>query len=227
MLYQEIYDNFISGLHGRPEEVSYNLLLKWAVYCRTCPEGTVPLNLQSKLNHNINSLTDWLSNAGFYTSPASTKYHEAYKGGLCHHSLKVAQNMIMLHKLEAFATVDLASAVLVALVHDWCKIGFYESYEKNVKDEYGNWVKQLAYKYTDEPTMPLGHGVSSMFLAGKWFQLTAEEALAIRWHMGAWRVVDSECNELQAANEKYPLVHMLQFADQLSITQYCNPETNL
>lgn len=45
-------------------------------------------------------------------------------------------------------------------------------------------------------------------------------ALAIRWHMGRWNVVDSEVNDLQTANENYPMVHMIQFADQLSIVNY-------
>lgn len=226
MLYSEIYQNFQNGLSTRAKRESYNLLLKWVVYCRACPEGTVPLNMQSKLNHQINQLTSWLDASGFYDSPASTQYHEAYPGGLCDHTLKVALNVIELQDLEMFRNVDLASAVLVALVHDWCKIGFYIPYEKNVKDASGNWVKETAFKYSNEPTISLGHGVSSMFLAGKWFTLSDEEALAIRWHMGAWRIVNSECNELQYANENYPLVHLLQFADQLAIVKY-NPINNL
>ena len=59
-----------------------------------------------------------------------------------------------------------------------------------------------------------------MFLASKCFKLSVSESLAIRWHMGFCRVADSDMNELQLANETHPLVHLLQFADQLAIVQY-------
>ena len=54
----------------------------------------------------------------------------------------------------------------------------------------------------------------------KFFKLSQEEALAIRWHMGEYNVADNEMNELHYANENYPLVFLLQFADRLSITNY-------
>ena len=203
--------------------------LRWVVYCRAFPEtmDEAEFNAKStKIEARLNELDDWLTKSGFYTGPASTKYHEAYEGGLCEHSIRVVENIIQLHRLPQFESVELESAVLVALVHDWCKIGLYESYLKNVKDDNGNWVKETAFKLSDNLTSAFGHGVSSMYLAGKWFNLSEAEALAIRWHMGSWRVVDSEFNELQYANENYPLVHMLQFADQLAIVKY-NPINNL
>lgn len=201
----------------------YELYLKWATYSRVFPETMDAAEYESKsakIDKNLQQLCTWLNSSGFYEAPASTRYHEPYTGGLRNHTLRVVRNIETLHKLPQFEDVDLASAVLVALVHDWCKIGMYTSYEKNVKDEYGNWVKQTAFKLSDTLASAFGHGVSSMYLAGKWFNLTEEEALAIRWHMGPWRAVDSESNELQFANENYPLVHMLQFADQLAIVNY-------
>ena len=57
-------------------------------------------------------------------------------------------------------------------------------------------------------------------IANKFFKLDLAECLAIRWHMGRWNVSESEVNEFQQANEQYPLVHMLQFADRLAITAY-------
>lgn len=68
--------------------------------------------------------------------------------------------------------------------------------------------------------MNLGHGVSSMFLINKFFRLNIEEASAIRWHMGAYRTDDNEFNELQSSNENFMLVHLIQFADQLSLVKY-------
>ncbi len=167
-------------------------------------------------------LTEWLRSTDFYKAPASTVYHDAFVGGLLVHTLNVYNNIVALQVVPQFKDVDIASAALVALTHDWCKIGLYEIYQKNVKNETtGQWEKVDAFRH-NQTGVPLGHGVSSMFLASKFFRLTTEEALAIRWHQGRFNVCREEINEFQRANEIYPLVHMIQFADSLSITQYAN-----
>lgn len=170
----------------------------------------------------INRCLEWLRTTDFYTCPASTIYHNAYPSGLVHHTLLVVQKIVEISKLESFKDyVRLEDAILVAMIHDWCKIGLYDPYIKNVKNnDTGKWEAVSAYKYKDSPMSNFGHGVSSMFLAQQYFKLSVEEALAVRWHMGWTRVVESEMNELQHANETYPLVHLLQFADQLSIVNY-------
>ena len=35
----------------------------------------------------LEELLSWLQKSDFFTAPASTKYHGAYEGGLCEHSL--------------------------------------------------------------------------------------------------------------------------------------------
>lgn len=168
----------------------------------------------------VQSCLEWLRLTDFYDAPASTIYHESYRGGLLYHTLYVVDQIIDCRKLRKFENVPLKNAVLVALVHDWCKIGLYESYTKNVKnDKTGQWEQVLAYKRKD-PIMPLGHGVASMILARNYFRLSNEEMLAIRWHMGEYNVASNEMNELHSANEQYPLVQLIQFADRLSITKY-------
>lgn len=170
----------------------------------------------------LRPLLNWLRSTDFYRAPASTRYHESIAGGLLVHTLNVYNNILELRKAEQFSSVDIYSAALVALVHDWCKIDYYEAYEKNVKNEStGQWEKQTAFR-VNQRSIPLGHGVASMFLAERFFKLTPDEALAIRWHMNRFRVCEDELNELQKANEKYPLVHLIQFADELSITEYAN-----
>ena len=37
----------------------------------------------------VDDLLGWLQKSDFFTAPASTKYHGAYEGGLCEHSLDV------------------------------------------------------------------------------------------------------------------------------------------
>ena len=66
----------------------------------------------------------------------------------------------------------------------------------------------------------MGHGTASMFMVMQCMKITPEEAAAIRWHMGKWNVSENEVNEFQQSNEQFPLVHLIQFADQLSITKY-------
>lgn len=159
----------------------------------------------------------WLSNTDFYIAPASTVYHDSEPCGLLKHTLRVVDKMIELLSLPSFSRVARHEAVLTALVHDWCKIDFYEQYMKNVKDDVtGVWNKVPAYRYKGTD-LPFGHGVTSMFMAQKFFKLSTEQALAIRWHMGEYGVSQKESHDLMDANEKYPIVLLLQFADRLSI----------
>lgn len=177
-----------------------------------------PENFKIKLDNMLK----WIHNTDFYSTPASTRFHGAYREGLLEHTLIVAQKAIELSNIPTFKfKVNIEDAVLIALVHDWCKIGLYESYLKNIKNpDTGIWEQKEAYKVADNPMSCYGHGVSSLILAQKFFKLSTEEALAIRWHMGEYNVADNEMNDLHQANETYPLVQLIQFADRLSIVKY-------
>ena len=197
----EMYERLLIGL----------ILQRWEIdHPLEDPDNFLPSAIKS---------LEWLRQTDFYCAPASTQYHESYSGGLLAHTLKVLDRGLDLLSCQSFSDANMLSYEVCALTHDWCKIGLYEVYKKNVKDEQGNWTQVEAFK-TNQLGVPLGHGVSSMFLAGKFFKLTVEEALAIRWHMSHWRVAEQEVNELQKANEEYPLVHLIQFADQLAIVKY-------
>ena len=51
--------------------------------------------LKSTNREGIENLINWLENeSDFFTSPASTKYHLNYEGGLLEHSLNVLDQMI-------------------------------------------------------------------------------------------------------------------------------------
>ena len=231
-----IIEEFNSFKKNRPEyivgaklEVPENVSLQWLhdTYCnlligcamiRAAKNGYDPDEQLPRIMRIIKMLEE----TDFFTSPASSVFHGSFSGGLVAHSIEVVQCIKSLKSsIPAWREeVTMDSAVLVALVHDWCKIGTYESYQRNVKDpQTGTWVSKLAYRKIPS-IMPLGHGVESLFLASKYFKLSDAEALAIRWHMGPWRCVESEHNDLQESNENYPIVHLLQFADQLSITKY-------
>ena len=175
---------------------------------------------ESEWRNHVLKINSWLRNTDFYTAPASTRYHESFKHGLLYHTISVYNNMLDLIQLPKFRSVELDSAALCCICHDWCKIGFYETYMRNVKNEdTGQWERVEAYR-TKDAAHPFGHGVASMYIASKFFKLTEGEALAIRWHMSMFNVAPNEINEYQVACEMNPIVHLIQFADQLSITNY-------
>lgn len=173
------------------------------------------------IRHGMRIL-DWLATTDFYSATASGRFHDAYEGGLISHTMNVYNQMCEVWKVQKFNNVLPQSFTLVALTHDWCKIGLYECYMRNVKDEKtGQWNQVKSYRWREEgPSFSFGHGVSSMFLVSRFVNLTVDEAAAIRWHMGSYRCVNDEFSELQTCNERYPLVHMAQFADALSIVRY-------
>lgn len=164
---------------------------------------------------------EWLERSDFFLAPASTRYHESFPGGLCVHTLRVLNNALELLKLDKFKKCDRHIVARIALVHDWCKVGKYESFQKNVKnEETGVWEKVPAYRYKEKSAVCLGHGAASMFMAQQFFKMKMDEALAIRWHMGEYNVASNEIEELQQANLMYPLVYLIQFADRLACTEY-------
>ena len=194
----------------------YEKLIVGVAFIRAYKNKVDPDTCFSKVNKTL----EWLRSGDFYEAPASTIYHECEPTGLLYHTLKVVNKIHELKYVHSFKSINIEDAVLVALVHDWCKIGLYEMYMRNQKNnETGQWEKVTAYKRKDF-LLPMGHGATSMWQASKCFKLSTEEALAIRWHQGHWNVCDAEVNEFQQSNETYPLVHMLQFADQLAITKY-------
>lgn len=155
----------------------------------------------------------YLEEAGFFTSPASTKHHGAFPGGLCYHSVNVAAEVLGLlaqHQLED-ENMN-ASAVTCALLHDICKVGTYRQTTKRQRGQDGKWQDAPAYEY-DDSGLPLGHGEKSLFLLQRLgMELTDQEAAAIRWHMGAYR--DHDCyNEMGRAFERYALALFLHLAD--------------
>lgn len=126
-------------------------------------------------------LLAWLETTDFFTAPASTKHHGSYPGGLVEHSLNVCR------ELMASTTCDASteSRAVCALLHDVCKTGVYHPEMKRRRNEAtGRWEDYWGYTYCDR--FPFGHGEKSVYLVSRFIQLTDEEALAIRWHMGAY-----------------------------------------
>lgn len=159
----------------------------------------------------IENLLSWLETTDFFTAPASAKYHSCFPGGLCLHSLNVHQRIMT--KVSAGDGIDRESLAIVSLFHDLCKANFYKQDLRNTKDESGQWIKVPYYTFDDQ--FPLGHGEKSLFLIQRYIELTNEEALAVRWHMGNFGLMigSNEMIALNNAMRKSRLLIMLQQAD--------------
>lgn len=153
-------------------------------------------------------LLEWLAKTDFYDSPASTQYHGNYRGGLADHSVNVYERLKQLPGSEKYSEETLA---IVALLHDLCKVNTYEPWYRNVKNEItGQWEKKQCYRTND--SMPYGHGEKSVYIISGFMRLSREEAMAVRWHMGAYTDgVNSQ--QLNEAMERYPLAMLLHHAD--------------
>jgi len=70
------------------------------------------------------------------------------------------------------------------------------------------------YKYKD--SLPLGHGEKSLYIISRFIKLSVEEALAIRWHMGAFDLNQQSPYQRYAFSDAVKmskLVTILQLAD--------------
>jgi len=161
------------------------------------------------------ALLDYLEHkSDFFTSPASARFHGAYAGGLCEHSLNVY------HCLKAYLERERVkelygleyseeTVAIVALLHDVCKVGCYQAGARNVKGPDGKWQSVPTFYYEDK--LPYGHGEKSVYILSGFLRLTREEAMAIRWHMGFSG--DEDKRLVGQALEQYPLAFALSVAD--------------
>lgn len=161
-------------------------------------------------------LLDYLMNkSDFFTAPASARFHGAYVGGLCDHSVNVFHCLVDYLTRPRVCNIygldyDLESVAIVALLHDLCKVGCYKAGTRNVKNEAtGQWEKVPTFFYEDK--LPYGHGEKSVYIISGFMRLSREEAMAIRWHMGFSGQEDERL--VGQALEQYPLAFALSTAD--------------
>lgn len=160
-------------------------------------------------------LRAYLLRSDFFRAPASTRYHCAYEGGLCEHSVNTYRRLLGLVQAEYGAEWEKRcpheTVAVCGLLHDLCKIDFYKQEMRNVKEN-GEWVKKPYY--AREELLPYGHGEKSVYIAGSFLRLTREEAVAINWHMGGF---DARCRggdgSVSEAFCKFPLALLLHVAD--------------
>lgn len=150
----------------------------------------------------VETLKHNLTQEGFFSAPASTKYHSNKPGGLFAHSFIVTKNLLSLTKHMRLAWERPESPYIVGMFHDLCKCDAY------VLDMDG-------YKHNPNMLLP-GHGEKSIIIAQRVFgTLTEEEMLCIRWHMGAFDDKEN-WDKYGKAIEKYPNVLWTHTADMMA-----------
>lgn len=131
---------------------------------------------------------EWLAGTDYFRAPASKHYHAAYSGGLFEHCLNVT------YKLLQFTEAGLCSPwgrpespIIVGMLHDATKINRYKAYQ-----DMNMVTKEMETFYQDNPEYENlgGHGNDSVLKLKKVMELTEEEELCIRYHMGAYEVDD-------------------------------------
>lgn len=139
----------------------------------------------------------------FFKAPASTKYHGAYVGGLFDHSMNVANALCYFTGAQLTAPwMRPESPLLVGIFHDACKIGKYAVDTTN---------DGFICAPNEDFAIYGGHGAESLIRVQQCIQLTEEEAMCIRFHMGAYEKEDWEA--FDKAIRKYPNVLWTHMAD--------------
>ena len=181
--------------------------------------------LLSTNREGMGNVIKHLERLGFFTAPASTKFHLNVKGGLMQHSWNVCNTALMLReqmiqmKPELAEKLPVESVIIASLLHDVCKSNIYKDAILNRKNDQGYWEKVPGFE-VDYSSLPLGHGEKSVImLLTLGLKMTRDEMLAIRWHMTAWELAfhsPEQKSNLQIARDTAPLCTIIQAADGLS-----------
>lgn len=151
----------------------------------------------------LEKVVDYLyTETDFFYAPASTKYHGAYPGGLFDHSLYTMRCLVELGRDWG----SKMSPYIVGLLHDLTKVNKYR-----MEIEAGEIP---AIKYCHNPDWVERssiHGEDSVNKVKNLINLSEEEELCIRFHMGAYETGDWD--EFDRAIRKYPNVLWTHTAD--------------
>ena len=143
-------------------------------------------------------LLDWLMDVEFFKKPAAIKHHGNYTGGLFEHSFEVAKCLVNMTEKLGLTWKSSRAPYIIGMFHDLCKTDDY------VLDATEKWC------YNKDKILN-GHGVKSVMLLSQFINLTEEELMCIRFHMGAYETDDWESYD--KAIRKYPNVLLTHTAD--------------
>lgn len=147
---------------------------------------------------------DWLIRKGFFTAPASANHHLNYEGGLFEHSLNVMEVLLTFTEKGECCWGRKSSPYIIGMFHDLCKI---DSYKAEMDGE------GVGYTWNND-TILKGHATKSIMLLSQFVNLTEEELLCIRFHMGAYERDDWDSYD--KAIRQFPNVLWTHTADMIA-----------
>lgn len=159
-------------------------------------------------------MMEYLMAYGFFTAPASTKYHGNYEGGLLEHSYMVTKFLLTLTQDNHLIWHKSRSPYIVGMFHDLCKIDQYRHPASDLVVDGMLLPDPSKWEYNPD-TLLKGHGDKSVMLLSQFYTLTEEEIMCIRYHMGAF-TDKSEWNYYTRAVRQYPNVLWTHQADMLA-----------
>ena len=175
--------------------------------------------------HNVEDFVERIPEE-YFISPASTKYHGAFSGGLMYHSLGVLKSVLdtcdvymykyyessyltslnVKHDICTEIRHSICSNLPAILLHDFCKVGKYKFIEDKNKWEY-NYDSVTSFQHGAESYRRIIH---------EGFHLSKEWELAVVYHMGVFDVSKQEMMDFSSITEKVPEVLLLHHADMIS-----------
>ena len=178
---------------------------------------------------NISGLIYKLESTDFFTAPASTKYHNCFKGGLADHSLNVYYNLKSLVRNKHLEEeIPEESIIICGLLHDISKMNLYKVISRNKKvysdtgakqDNLGrfDWVAEQSYAIKDNKEIFHygNHEETSEYMIRCYIPLTLEESIAILHHHGG-KGFDSTQQNISYIMSTHPLLTLLHCSDLIS-----------
>ncbi len=168
------------------------------------------LKLLAKVHRKgMENVINYLHASDYFKAPASTQHHLCCIGGLALHSLTVYHTFTTMNE-QFMLGFDEDTIILSSLLHDACKINLYVPNLTTKKQ-----IQSTSKPFKTKDEFPVGHGEKSvMILKGLGLDLTDEEAVLIRWHMGnfeyGYKTYES------ALKKKFPKHQFLFIADYIS-----------
>lgn len=143
-----------------------------------------------------------LISMGYFKAPASLTHHGTKEGDLYQHSKMIYMQLEEYTQKLYLSWEERRSTVTIAFLHDLCKVDDYVL-------EDGKYVKNSASALT-------GHGDKSAIMALQLFpELTDEEVMCIRYHMGAYEGQE-KWKTLGNAIKSYPNILWVHHADMIA-----------
>lgn len=160
----------------------------------------------------LSDIFSLIGDTDFFEAPASTKHHGAFPGGLYQHSKAVTDELVKWTQMGLITWNREYSPYVVGFLHDFCKVGKYKAI--GWKEIPTSETPIPLYDYADAQAGFGGHGEDSVCKILLKVPIEREEAMCIRWHMGAYE--KDKWNEFEAAIKEFPNVLWTHHADMVA-----------